>query len=110
MEIRASYVLVGVVVLAILVGIAAFSVWLVKADGDRQVALYEIAFAGSVSGLQKDGQVRYRGIPVGRVANIRIDPELRKLAKKLAAEDQRSLSNWITWLIQREIKKPASRC
>lgn len=75
MEIRASYVLVGAVVLAILVGIAAFSVWLVKADGDRQVALYEIAFAGSVSGLQKDGQVRYRGIPVGRVANIRIDPE-----------------------------------
>ena len=44
------------------------------------------------------------------VINIRIDPELRKLAKKLAAEDQRSLSNWITWLIQREIKKPASRC
>jgi len=74
MEIRASYVLVGAVVLAILVGIAAFSVWLVKADGDSQVAFYEIAFAGSVSGLQEGGQVRYRGIPVGRVADIRIDP------------------------------------
>ena len=40
-----------------------------------------------------------------KVINIRIDPEIKKLAKKLAADDQRSLSNWITWLIQQEIKK-----
>ena len=74
MEIRASYLLVGGVVLALLAGLAAFSVWLVKADGDRQVARYEIAFEGSVSGLQEGSQVLYRGIPVGRVAAIRIDP------------------------------------
>ena len=74
MEIRASYLLVGTVVLTLIAGLAAFSVWLVKADVDRQVARYEIAFAGTVSGLQEGSQVLYRGIPVGRVADIRIDP------------------------------------
>ena len=74
MEIRASYLIVGVVVLALLAGLAAFSLWLVEAGVERDVARYEIAFAGSVSGLQQGGQVLYRGIPVGRVADIRIDP------------------------------------
>ena len=75
MEIRASYLLVGLVVLALVAGLAAFSVWLVRNDVDRQVARYEIVFPGSVSGLQEGSQVRYRGIPVGRVADIRIDPD-----------------------------------
>jgi phospholipid/cholesterol/gamma-HCH transport system substrate-binding protein len=75
MEIRASYVIVGAVVLALLGGLAAFSLWLVEAGIDRDAARYEIAFAGSVSGLQQGGQVLYRGIPVGRVAAIRIDPD-----------------------------------
>lgn len=75
MEIRASYLLVGAVVLALVAGLAAFSVWLVKADIDRQADVYQIAFAGSVTGLQQGSQVRYRGVPVGRVTDIRIDPE-----------------------------------
>jgi phospholipid/cholesterol/gamma-HCH transport system substrate-binding protein len=74
MEIRASYVIVGAVVLALLAGLAAFSLWLVEAGVDRDVARYEIAFVGSVSGLPEGGQVMYRGIPVGRVGEIRIDP------------------------------------
>jgi phospholipid/cholesterol/gamma-HCH transport system substrate-binding protein len=75
MEIRASYVIVGAVVLALLAALAAFSVWLVKADSDRQFTQYEVAFNGSVSGLQPGGQVRYRGIPVGQVAELKIDPD-----------------------------------
>jgi len=74
MEIRASYLLVGAAVLTLIAGLAAFSVWLVKADVDRQVARYEIAFEGAVSGLREGSQVLYRGIPVGQVAAIRIDP------------------------------------
>ena len=75
MEDRASYVIVGAVVLALVAGLAAFSLWLVEAGVDRDLARYEIAFAGSVSGLQEGGQVLYRGIPVGRVGDIRIDPD-----------------------------------
>lgn len=40
-----------------------------------------------------------------KILNIRIDPELKKKAKKLAEDDGRTLSNWVTRLIEREIKK-----
>jgi len=40
-----------------------------------------------------------------KILNIRIDPELKKRAKKLAEEDGRTLSNWVTRLIEREVKK-----
>ncbi|MFV8817411.1 toxin-antitoxin system HicB family antitoxin [Haliea sp. E17] len=34
-----------------------------------------------------------------KVLNIRIEPDLKKKAKKLAEADGRSLSNWVTKLI-----------
>ncbi len=40
-----------------------------------------------------------------KLLNIRIDAELKKRAKKIAAADGRSLSNWVTRLIIREIAK-----
>lgn len=40
-----------------------------------------------------------------KIINFRIDGELKNRAKKLAESDGRSLSNWITLLIEREIKK-----
>ncbi len=40
-----------------------------------------------------------------KVLNIRIDPELKKKAKKLADADGRSLSNWVTKLISTRVKK-----
>lgn len=40
-----------------------------------------------------------------KVLNLRIDPDLKKRAKRIAEEDGRSLSNWVTRLIEREVKK-----
>ena len=40
-----------------------------------------------------------------KLLNIRIDPELKKRAKKLAQEDGRSLSNWVTKLIASKVEK-----
>lgn len=40
-----------------------------------------------------------------KVLNLRIEPELKRRAKKLAENDGRSLSNWVTNLIKREVKK-----
>jgi predicted HicB family RNase H-like nuclease len=40
-----------------------------------------------------------------KLLNIRIDPELKKKAKKLAQEDGRSLSNWVTKLIASRVEK-----
>ena len=35
-----------------------------------------------------------------KILNVRIDPDLKKKAKKLAEADGRSLSNWVTKLIK----------
>ncbi|MGI9433845.1 MAG: MlaD family protein [Geminicoccaceae bacterium] len=87
MEIRANYLMVGTVVLALIAGLAAFSLWLVKADVDRQIMAYEIYFEGSVTGLQEGSQVRYRGIPVGQVVEIGIDPDNVERVRTLAEID-----------------------
>jgi predicted HicB family RNase H-like nuclease len=40
-----------------------------------------------------------------KVLNVRIDPELKKKAKKLAEADGRSLSNWVTKLIASKVQE-----
>ena len=43
-----------------------------------------------------------------KILNLRIEPDLKKAAKKLADADGRSLSNWVTRLIQREVDSARS--
>lgn len=40
-----------------------------------------------------------------KLLNIRIEPDLKKKAKKLAEADGRSLSNWVTKLIASTVEK-----
>jgi len=40
-----------------------------------------------------------------KIINFRIDAELKNRARKLAEADGRSLSNWITLLIEKEVKR-----
>lgn len=40
-----------------------------------------------------------------KLLNIRIEPELKKKAKKLAEADGRSLSNWVTQLIANTVEQ-----
>jgi predicted HicB family RNase H-like nuclease len=44
-------------------------------------------------------------MPKEKVINFRIDAELKNGARKLAEANGRSLSNWITQLIEKEVKK-----
>jgi len=74
METRASYIAVGSFVLILILGLVGFVIWVGKFRGEEQFARYDILFDGSVTGLQVDGTVRYRGVPVGRITDIRIDP------------------------------------
>ena len=73
METRANYVIVGAFVLVLLVGAAGVLLWLIGSQFQTSVAYYEISFAGSVAGLDRDSTVRYKGVPVGKVAEIDID-------------------------------------
>ena len=74
METRANYLLVGSFVLALTAGLIGFVIWLAKVQFDTQFARYDIYFESSVTGLPVGGQVKYRGITVGEVISISIDP------------------------------------
>jgi phospholipid/cholesterol/gamma-HCH transport system substrate-binding protein len=75
METRAHYVLVGAFVIAVLAAAFVAVIWLVGAQVQREGAIYDIYFRGSVSGLNEGAVVRYKGVAIGRVVNIRLDPE-----------------------------------
>jgi phospholipid/cholesterol/gamma-HCH transport system substrate-binding protein len=74
MEREANYAAVGAFVL--LVGLlgALFVYWYSDSREHRSYDRYEIYFSGSVSGLERGGSVRYLGVGVGRVIDLRIDP------------------------------------
>lgn len=74
METRANHILIGSFVLVAVLGFFAFVIWLTRLEIDREFAYYRIYFSESVSGLSIGGDVRYNGIPVGRVTAIEIDP------------------------------------
>jgi len=74
METRANHLLIGAFVLALVVGLFGFILWLAKVEIDREFELYYVYFDSSVAGLSTASEVRYNGIPVGSVTEIIIDP------------------------------------
>jgi phospholipid/cholesterol/gamma-HCH transport system substrate-binding protein len=74
MEREANYAAVGAFVLIVALLGALFVYWYSDTREHRDYNRYEIYFTGSVSGLDKGAAVRYLGVGVGRVIDIRIDP------------------------------------
>lgn len=74
MERDANYVAVGAFILIAAAMAVLFVLWYTDARDRRDYQLYEIYFAGSVSGLDRGSPVRYLGVDVGRVRRIVIDP------------------------------------
>src|SRR5215471_10127978 len=75
METRAHYVAVGTFVLAVIFLAFVAILWLGRVEFGEQAKRYYIYFGGSVAGLDKGPHVQYNGIPVGRVVDIRVDPD-----------------------------------
>jgi phospholipid/cholesterol/gamma-HCH transport system substrate-binding protein len=75
METRAHYVAVGIFVIALLIAGAGVILWLGRIEFSRELEPYYIFFKGSVAGLNKGSAVQYNGIPVGRVTDVRVDPD-----------------------------------
>ena len=71
---RVNYTIVGIFVLLFGAGLVAFTFWLAKYGIHSEYKLYKLYMKESVSGLSKDSTVRLRGVDVGRVSEIRIDP------------------------------------
>ena len=74
METRASYVVVGSFVLALIAAAFGVVIFLTRTSFEDTPKTYMSYFTGSVTGLQIGSPVRYRGVPVGTVNDIRIDP------------------------------------
>ena len=74
MEREANYAAVGAFVLVVALIGALFVYWYSDTREHRDYNRYEIYFNGSVSGLDRGAAVRYLGVGVGRVVDIRIDP------------------------------------
>jgi phospholipid/cholesterol/gamma-HCH transport system substrate-binding protein len=75
METRAHYVAVGTFVLAIIfLGFVAV-LSLGRVEFVQELKRYYIFFKGSVIGLSKGSLVQYNGITVGRVVDVRVDPD-----------------------------------
>lgn len=75
METRASYLLVGSFVLVLLLGALGFVVWLAKFNTETDLVRYEMIFTDAVTGLSVASPVRYAGVRVGEVQDVRLDPE-----------------------------------
>lgn len=72
------YFQVGIFVIGILLVGIGFTLWLTSTtsgDYDR----YFIRFSESVSGLNKESTVKFRGVDIGNVEKISIDPNDPKL-------------------------------
>jgi len=90
MEREANYAAVGAFVLVVaLVGVL-FVYWYSDTGEHRDYNRYEIYFTGSVSGLDKGAAVRYLGVGVGRVVDMRIDPRDSGRVEVIADIDART--------------------
>ena len=72
---RVNYTLVGFMVLLGVALMLAFTYWLLKPSAEHETTKYNIHFNESVLGLNVDAAVKYRGINVGKVSRLRINPK-----------------------------------
>src|SRR4051812_24212632 len=81
MEKDADYFRVGVFVTVSLLALGGFIIWLMGSHGFKHYDHYTIYFTDPVSGLNDDGIVKYKGVDVGKISDIRISPERANLVK-----------------------------
>lgn len=72
---KINYTVVGIFVLLLSAGMIWFAFWLARWGLQDEYDVYKIEIHESVSGLSKDASVKIRGVDVGRVQSIRINPE-----------------------------------
>ena len=72
---KVNYTVIGFIVIFGIILIIGFSYWLLKPSSEVLTKKYYIHFNESVLGLNVDSVVKYRGIDVGKVTKLRINPK-----------------------------------
>ncbi len=75
MESKVNYTLVGLFVLALGAALIGLVLWLAVGGTEKQYDTYRVYFRESVSGLNVKALVKYRGVAVGEVAELELDPD-----------------------------------
>lgn len=75
MESRINYTIVGIFVVLLLAGLISFVCWLGKYGYQQEYDYYYVHMSESVSGLSPESSVKYRGVDVGIVEKIRMNPK-----------------------------------
>jgi phospholipid/cholesterol/gamma-HCH transport system substrate-binding protein len=74
METKANYVAVGGFVLICMIGLVVTLLWLAGAQYSQEYEYFQTSFKGPVTGLGDGTTVRYNGIDVGHVTELKFDP------------------------------------
>ncbi len=72
---RVNYTIVGIFVLLFGAGMVWFGFWLAKYDLQEEFDIYKLEMYESVAGLSVDSNVKLRGVDVGSVSKIQINPQ-----------------------------------
>ncbi|HHF7368181.1 TPA: MlaD family protein [Legionella bozemanae] len=73
MEAKTNYTIVGVVVLILLVGLVATMLWLSVGFNQKKYSTYTVYMHEAASGLTKDAPVKFNGVQVGYVKEIKLN-------------------------------------
>lgn len=91
MENKSHALAAGLFVLFVTALLVALAVWLTR--DTRQLRSYELAGSVNLSGLQPQANVRYQGVPVGKVTEISLDPQTRgHVLVRIAVDDLAPIS------------------
>ncbi len=73
MEPKANFALVGIFVVVSTIITVFILLWLIGVKTNKEFDCYVVKTENSISGLDKDASVRYKGVNVGKVSQIKID-------------------------------------
>lgn len=96
MESKAFALWTGLFVIALLAALAAVVIWMSGVRQGERVE-YTLLSRQSVSGLNREAAVQYRGIPVGKVVELGIDPADPKQVRVRVAVDSTARLSAQAW-------------
>lgn len=75
MESKINYTIVGLFVVFLTAALLSFAFWLTRNYGQQSYDTYYVHISESVAGLNIDAAVKYRGVDVGTVSRIGLNPD-----------------------------------
>ncbi len=100
METRSNHILVGGIVLAMVVALLGFIIWLSQVSGESKNE-YDIFFKQAVDGLAKGSAVTFNGVPVGQIESINLEPKSPEFVRvRITAREDTPILQGTTATIQ----------